>query len=331
MTSDDRWTDPTTFDEELDRLLSGAPPAPEAPAWCSDVAVLVRTAQAPALEDELAGEADIVARMRALLTPPAGRDGSGGDDEAPIGTGGDDESGRPDEARRAGAYVAAASPEGDVDLRVRDEPVAERLRTRMEVTELDEYRAKHGERYYIAKHAAARLEASRYPVARTVGRVVAMKAVAVTTAAVISVAAAAAATTGIVATVVVPAFEDDRRPVAPSGSPSADTDDDSGTSSGQSRSGSGRGGAGDTSATCSNILMTCPPGLVVPTPADPGATTPAPGSATATSVPATTSTTDSTTTTTTTTAPQTPSSTEPDPVPTTTPTTEPDPTVLDAG
>jgi hypothetical protein len=264
---------------------------------------------------------------------PRAATGTGGDDESarPDGDGAraDGDGARSDEARRTGAYVAAASPGGDIDLRVRDEPVAERLRTRMAVTELDEYRAKHGERYYIAKHAAARLEASRYPIARTVGRVVAMKAVVVTTAAVISVAAAAAATTGIVATVVVPAFEDNRRPVPPSGSPWADTDDDTGTSSGQSRSGSVRGGAGDNSATCPNILMTCPPGLVVPTPADPGATTPAPGSATATSVPATTSTTDSTTTTTATTTPQT-STTEPDPT-TTTPTTEPDPTVLDAG
>ncbi len=66
MTSDDRWIDMTTFDEELDRLLSGAPPSPEAAAWCSDVAVLVRTARAPARADELAGEDDIVARMRAL-------------------------------------------------------------------------------------------------------------------------------------------------------------------------------------------------------------------------------------------------------------------------
>lgn len=62
-----------------------------------------------------------------------------------------------------------------------------------------------GDRHYRAKHAAARLEASHHPAIRTVGRVLAMKAVAVTTVAVVGVAAAAA-TTGIVATVVVPAF-----------------------------------------------------------------------------------------------------------------------------
>jgi len=314
MTSDDRWTDMTTFDEELDALLSGTAPAPEAPAWCSDVAVLVRTLQAPARPGELAGEADIVARMRELLTLPIddGDDASGaGEDDVP---------------RIAAVAVepAEAGEPTDVDDAADDEDVDPLdaspglLRSRMGLTDLDDYRAKHGERTYIAKHAAARLEASRYPVARTVGRVVAMKAAAVTTAVVIGVAAAAAATTGIVATVVVPAINDHvRRPPVVSQAP-ADKDDDAGTTRGEGRSGGGRDGDDSPSATCSNVLIMCPPAVSVP--ADPGTPTPAPGSSTATTAPATTSTTSSTTSTTSTTEP------EPPTTPTTTPTTEPPPT-----
>jgi hypothetical protein len=151
----------TDVDATIDRLLAGELPGPDAPAWCSDLAVLVRAAQAPAQPDELARQDEIVGRMSELR----GAAGATGDSE-----------GRP-----------APGVAGVIDL--------------------DGYRARHaGDRAYRAKHAAARLEASRHPAARTLGRVIAMKAVAVTTAVVIGVAAAAAATTGIVATVVVPAL-----------------------------------------------------------------------------------------------------------------------------
>ena len=322
MTSDDRWTDMTTFDEELDALLTGATPAPEAPAWCSDVAVLVRTLQAPARPGELAGEADIVARMRELLTLPIddGDDGAGDAGEPGIAavdpadpddpTDADDEDGEAGEAgeiHRLGAY--AATGDDVVDLRT-----AERLRSRMDVFDLNGYRAKHGDRSYIAKHAAARLEASRYPVARTVGRVVAMKAAAVTTAAVIGVAAAAAATTGIVATVVVPAINDHvRRP--PAVSVPADKDD-TGTSSDEGRSGDGRDGD-DSPA--------------VSVPAEPGAPAPATGSSTATTASTTTSTTTSTTSTTSTTEPETPPTSDPPPTTEPPPTTVPEPTTFEGG
>lgn len=342
MTSDDRWTNMTTFDKELDALLSGAAPAPEAPAWCSDVAVLVRTLQAPARPGELAGEADIVARMRELLTTlpvddgDESLDGEGDvprlaavvdepaevDDPTDAGdeADGDDEAG---EVRRLGAYATTGD---EVALPTSTpEPLTERLRSRRGLSDLDDYRAKHGDRSYIAKHAAARLEASRYPVARTVGRVVAMKAAAVTTAVVIGVAAAAAATTGIVATVVVPAINDHvRRPPAVSQSPAEK--DDSGTSRGDGRSGGGRDGDDSTSATCSNVLLTCPP--AVSDPAEPGAPTPATGAPTATTAPDTTTTTSSTTSTTSTTEPEPPTTTVTTEPP---PTTEPQPTTLDAG
>lgn len=88
------------------------------------------------------------------------------------------------------------------------------------VTRLADRRAEdRGDRHYRAKHAAARLEASRHPVIRTVGRVLAMKAAAVATVAVVGVAAAAA-TTGIVATVVVPALTE--APPAPEPAPTTE-------------------------------------------------------------------------------------------------------------
>jgi hypothetical protein len=214
------------------------------------------------------------------------------------------EDGREDrEVHRVGAY--AANGHEAVDRRT-----AERLRSRMEVSDLDGYRAKHGDRSYIAKHAAARLEASRYPMARTVGRVVAMKAAAATTAVVIGVAAAAAATTGIVATVVVPAINDHvRRPPA---TVPADKDD-ADTTRGEQRSGGGRDDDSPT-ATCSNVLLTCPPAVSVP--AEPGDPAPATGSSTATTTPAATTTSSTTSTT---------DTTEPEPTTTTTSTTEPPP------
>ena len=156
----------------LDRLISGADPAPDGPAWGHNVALLVRAAQAPARDDELAGEDDLVRRMAEICREVAGQRNGGHD-----------------------GIVAGATGIGAT------------------VTRLADHRRRDREdRNYRAKHAAARLEASRHPAVRTVGRVIAMKAAAVTTAAVIGVAAAAAATTGIVATVVVPAISGDGAP-----------------------------------------------------------------------------------------------------------------------
>ncbi len=153
--------DPTIGGDDIDALfeamLRGHEPASDAPGWCSDLAVLVHAARAPAAPGELAREDDIVARMRRVRLDV----GSGAVTPAPL--------------TDLGARRAAADPD----------------------------------RSYRAKHAAARLEMSRHPAVRTIGRVLAMKAAAVTTVTVISVAAAAAATTGIVATVVMPALSTD--------------------------------------------------------------------------------------------------------------------------
>lgn len=179
--------DVDALDLFLDRLLAGADPAADAPAWSRDVAQLVRAAQAPAQPGELAGEDDIVGRMVEVRRLAADR-------AAPVlartGTGGH------------AATDAGRSPTG--------ESTAAETGVLASVTHLVDRRGRdRSDRLYRAKHAAARLEASRHPALRTVGRVLAMKAAAVTTAAVVGVAAAAAATTGIVATVVVPAFTDE--------------------------------------------------------------------------------------------------------------------------
>ncbi|HEX5946692.1 MAG TPA: hypothetical protein VFY82_10465 [Acidimicrobiales bacterium] len=178
--------DVDALDLFLDRLLAGADPAADAPAWSRDVAHLVRAAQAPAQPGELAGENDIVSRMvevRRLAAdraaPALARTGTGGHAAT--------DAGRSPTGESAAGTGVLASVTHLADRRGRD----------------------RSDRHYRAKHAAARLEASRHPALRTVGRMLAMKAAAVTTVAVVGVAAAAAATTGIVATVVVPAFTDE--------------------------------------------------------------------------------------------------------------------------
>ena len=72
MTPDDRWIDRARFDaEHAKRVWAGSADAEDAPAWYGRVATLIRGAAAPATEDELAGEADIVARMQAAILDPA--------------------------------------------------------------------------------------------------------------------------------------------------------------------------------------------------------------------------------------------------------------------
>ena len=68
MTPDDRWIDRARFDaEHAKRVWAGSADTEDAPAWYGRVATLIREAAAPATEDELAGESDIVARMQAEL------------------------------------------------------------------------------------------------------------------------------------------------------------------------------------------------------------------------------------------------------------------------
>ena len=130
--------------------------------------------------------------------------------------------------RAAEAPAGADELSGEADIvrrmiEVRTSVEASRTTAVATVTRLDDHRSRAGDdpdrlltddRHYRAKHAAARLEASRHPALRTVGRVIAMKAAAVTAVAFVGVAAAAAATTGIVATVVVPALTEKPVPEA---------------------------------------------------------------------------------------------------------------------
>lgn len=244
---DDHIIDISEIDDTLDRLLAGDAPAPDAPAWCSDVAVLVRAVRAPAQVDELAGEDEIVRRMGEILAAgaapaasaayptPAAETGPTSADTGPAVD--------PAMARLAASLLAPGFDPAATVLGADPEPTVVHLHPRRAGSDpartgLDAdartpvggagpgtsalcearsaaHRPRHAEdRLYRARHAAARLEASPHPVVRTFGRVIAVKAVAVTTAAVLSVAAAAA-TTGIVATVVVPALNDIARKPEP--------------------------------------------------------------------------------------------------------------------
>jgi hypothetical protein len=360
----DDTVDITDFDDELDLLLSGSAPSAEAPAWCGDVALLVRTAQAPARADELAREAEIVAQMRELrlavlaeaeaaaaegrpapadadpdpadpptLTVVATDDGPEVEAEA---TGepdeGDayrDDEGDDDGAGRPGAYRDAG-------------PAVIDLRVKQAQAELVAYRAKHaGERYYRAKHAAARLEASQYPLVRTVGRVVAIKAVAITTAVGIA-AAAAAATTGIVATVVVPTLTQPEHHVTVASPAPATRGPEVGTTATR-HARSGKGGAAAKRSECASVLPACVPlpAALVPTVAPEvakqaavltagSAATPASTTPAAVSPSTTVAETPATTTPPTTAAPEPPPTTAPEPPPTTEPPTTAPP-VTDPG
>ena len=65
----DHPVDPDDHEVMLDRLLAGTA-APDGPAWSGGVALLVHAAQAPPGADELAGEDDVVRRMREVLAAP---------------------------------------------------------------------------------------------------------------------------------------------------------------------------------------------------------------------------------------------------------------------
>jgi hypothetical protein len=71
MTPDDRWIEMARFDPvHAKRLWDGSAATDDAPAWYGRVATLLRASAAPATEDELAGESDIVARMQAAILEP---------------------------------------------------------------------------------------------------------------------------------------------------------------------------------------------------------------------------------------------------------------------
>ena len=219
--SDDRVIDITGSDVLLDRLLAGDAPAPGAPAWCDDVALLVSAAHAPARPDELAREAQIVRQMRELR-------------------------------------VAALVPPD----RTPDRPTTEPDVVEPAITDLAEYRARHM-RKHRARHAAARLEASRHPAVRTLGRVIAMNAATVTAAAVIGAAAAAAATTGIVATVVVPALSNDAPEPAPATTTTPTTERPDRSAADGSDDGTTRQAGEHSEVGCPSLLPSCVP--VAPT------------------------------------------------------------------
>ena len=207
MTPDDRWIDRARFDaEHARRVWAGSADAEDAPAWYGRVATLIRGAAAATTEDELAGEADIVARMQAAILEPAP------DDEL---------DGEPDIVARMQATI--------LDLR--------------DGTERDGVGDDDRPRHLRA--AAGGRDGARRHGARVVSRIVAAKAAAITTVVAIGVTAAAA-TTGIVATVVVPALtshdpkppheEPQTRSIPEGGSPS--------DSSGETDHGVGHGSGG---------------------------------------------------------------------------------------
>ncbi len=300
---DETISDINDVDALLERLLAGGDPGPDAPPWTGNLALLVRAAQAPPRPDELAGEDDIVRRMgEARLAALAGDDPT---TDPAVATG------------SRGPVVAAGTG-----------PSAPGHAAMASVTDLGDHRARHGrDRTYRAKHAAARLEASRHPAVRTLGRVIAMKAAAVTTAVVIGVAAAAAATTGIVATVVVPALSSNepRKPDPPPVS----TERPQGPSTIQDVGGGTPAWAEELSQLGCPMLPSCAELLLPARPPQPTASTSVPSTtpttlaAEGTTPPETTTTVPETTTTT---VPET-TTTVPETTTTTVPETPPDPLV----
>jgi hypothetical protein len=75
MTPDERFIQMARFDAaHAKRIWDGSAATDDAPAWYGRVATLIRAAAAPATEDELAGESDVVARMEAAMLAPASED-----------------------------------------------------------------------------------------------------------------------------------------------------------------------------------------------------------------------------------------------------------------
>jgi hypothetical protein len=290
--ADDNVVELRDLDQLFEDVLAGQALGPDAPAWSADLARLVHGARVEAAPGELAGHDAIVASMLEIRRAAT----VAGD------AGVRDADARPPLQLAEGASppaVAASGPVGSVG----GTPLPRHVR---------------GERGYRAKHAAARTQASSIPTARHVGRLIGVKAAAVTTAVVVGTVAAAAATSEIVTNVVVPAFVTK----VPDSSPTTKT-----TTSQRSDRGDGGGGAGggeDLDETVAVPACQFTPVCSPLTPAGPAAensvpTTERPGTTTTTTEPpATTTTTPATTTT-----------TEPEPTTTTTtespPPTEPSP------
>jgi hypothetical protein len=275
--ADDNVVELRDLDQLFEDVLAGQVLGPEAPAWSADLVRLVHGARVEAVPGELVGHDAIVASMveARRVVAASGEDAGAHDRIAPTPL-----------------PIAGAAPAAGEDAGGSRVP-----------------RHVRGERGYRAKHAAARTPASGNPTARNVGRLIAVKAAAVTTAVVVGTVAAAAATTGIVANVVVPAFTS-KAPATPPASKTTTTQSP------------GRGGAGGVDDEDLDATVPVPECQLAPvcsplTPAGPAADNPVPTterpgtSTTTTEPPAATTTTEA------------PTTTEPPP---TTTTTEPPPT-----
>jgi hypothetical protein len=168
MTPDDRFIQMARFDAaHAKRVWDGSAATDDAPDWYGRVATLIRAAAAPATEDELAGESDIVARMEAAMLEPAAGDELAGETEIV--------------ARMQATILGLAAKADDGAGAADDADRPRHLRPAVP---------------WAIRHRQG---------VRVVRRLVAVKAAAVTTVVAIGVTAAAA-TTGFVATVVVPAL-----------------------------------------------------------------------------------------------------------------------------
>jgi hypothetical protein len=292
MTPDDRFIQMARFDAaHAKRVWDGSAATEDAPAWYGRVATLIRAAAAPATEDELAGESDIVARMEAAMLEPAAGDELAGETEI---------------VARMQATILGLAAKADDDAGAADD--ADRPRHLRPAVP------------WAVRHRQG---------VRVVRRLVAVKAAAVTTAVAIGVTAAAA-TTGFVATVVVPALSTNEPKHAEERETTAVEKSESSAEGSGTAGRGGRGGTADDPPvsmdpkepfTCM-IDLDC---LIHEVELAAGI---APASAPPTTVPAPPTTTTTEPPTTTTTEPPTPMTTpttEPPPPPTTTPTTEPPP------
>jgi hypothetical protein len=222
--SDELWIEMAEFDADMaDGIWDGTPAPADSPSWYGDVATLIRVATSPARPDELAAEGEIVALMQGTITGMSPASAPATDVVA--------------EAVDTGASTSAADTDTGTDPADTDTAVVRPLYLKGFGKRLNGSRPLHMK----ARDASGpddedddEDEGGRG--GRIVRRLLAVKAVAVTTAVAVGVTAAAAAT-GIV-TVVVPAARD--RLLTDDKNPSQVVDhDDSGDNSG---SGSGSGG-----------------------------------------------------------------------------------------
>ncbi len=202
--ADDNVVEVRDLDQLFEEVLAGEVRNPDAPAWCGDLARLVAGARAEAAPGELAAQDDIVSRMIAVR-----RELPREDDLSPGATPVLTPVPAPTASTATTALVTDVAQPADAGTPAADGP----------------YVPRHA-RGYRAKHAADRMQTSANPTVRYVGRLIAVKAAAVTTAVVVGTVAAAAATTGIVANVVVPAFTDEAPDAPPAGEPTTTSSGD---------------------------------------------------------------------------------------------------------